>query len=201
MKNLILLIVFLVTNGIVQAQVVEWNDKDIDCMYHGYNNVVPLKFVDIAAEKVDLSVSGGELIQNDKGAYVWKSTTSVGTVETLTAKANGKVIGTFDLKFVRLPDPAIQTMPKNASVKNLVGLQCTLPGVKVKVPSYVQSYEIQIINGDDVTILKNKGSVLTPNNRKALKYASSKTQVNLTKVYVRCPGDKAGRRLGDVALQ
>jgi hypothetical protein len=69
------------------------------------------------------------------------------------------------------------------------------------MPTTVQSYEIYIVNGEDVTVLSNKGAVMTENNRKKLKYVNDKALVTITNIRGRCPGDKAARRLNDLQLQ
>jgi len=202
MKHLIILASVLVFNLSSNAQSVEWTNDLVDIMYGGYDNVLPLKFVDVDANKVKLDVTGGSVSQNSNGHYIWNSTNSVGKKETLTIKTDGKVIGEFSLKFVRFPDPTITLLPNaNTSVKNFRGIRGLFNGVKVNVPITVQSYEIQISIGDDVSVLKNKGGVLLEENRKQLRYIPAKAEVLITKVYARCPGDKAARRLGNIQLQ
>lgn len=202
MKNLMLLVISFGFNLTINAQTVEWTNNLVDCMYTGLDNVLPLKFVDVELDKLELSVSAGEIKKNEAGQYTWKSLTSTGTEQTLFIKAGGKLIGEYKMKFVRIPDPVVGLLPdSNATVKTMTGIKGILPGTKLNIPVTVQSYDIKITVGNDITTFQVKGSSLSKNQRTDLKNVKSDAQVLITNVIVRCPGDKAGRRIGDLRLQ
>lgn len=200
MKTLFALALILLFAVVSNGQSVVWTSDLVDVLYAGYNNTLPLKFVDVEAKDVKLSVTDGALTQNDKERFVWTSSRG-GHTETLTATYDGKTIGTFTMKFVRFPDPVVTTMTTNSAIKNFKGLKCIMPGVRLNIPTSIQSYEIHILNNGDLTVLKNRGGALTAQNKKQMRYINANAQVTAKRIIGRCPGDKAGRRLNDVQLQ
>ncbi len=195
-KLLIFTFIGIINSALTFAQSVEWGSDLVDCMYAGYNNVLPLKFVDVEEADVKVEVSNGDLSKNTNGKYVWTGVLA-GNFETVTCMYNNKVIGEFRMKFVRFPDPVVQVSPNNASPKTIKAVNCVAPpNVKSKLSAHTQSFDIRISIGDEIRLLHNKGSNLTAENKKALKYLQNTAQVEIINVKARCPGDKAARTLG-----
>lgn len=204
MKKYFIFFVFLSCNYFMKAQHVEWTSEAIDVLYFGYNNVLPLKFIDIDEEKVELSVTYGKISKSDNGSYIWYAdgSSNLGSIVQLIIIYDGKELAKFERPFKRIPNPTAVLLPHQlATPKTMTGIRGVFPGAKIKISIRVIGYQINIIDRGETFILKNKGGSLTDSNMAMLKSVSRKAEVLITKIRFKCPGDTVGRLVNEIQLQ
>lgn len=196
----LVILCWLASSIFVRAQSVSWTNSNQTEIYTGYANILPLKFEDIDKQFLAFEPSIGTVEINEDGQYVWK-VSKPGQTCVLVVKYKNKSITSFEKVSKRIPDPVIETMPRNATPSRFMGIRMVLPDVTIKLPMLVQSYDISINVGGDVSILTNKGGPLSDQNRKIMKRLPDSAIVNILNATGRCPGDKAARRLNAIQLQ
>ncbi|MCP4442008.1 MAG: hypothetical protein GY810_24125 [Aureispira sp.] len=183
------------------AQTANWTRGDIQFVYSNYENELFLEFDEVDTDELELIVSSGTISIKD-GKYAWKPA-NAGKIETLTVKANGKVINSFEFKVVRFSDPVISVVPvQKANNKTFKGLKAESTSDAYNIPVQVEAYVIEIKEkGREVVALYNNGAVIEPRHKKVLEKASEDAMILFTVVRARCPGDKVSRRLPNMRLQ
>jgi len=198
--NSILFLLTLLCSQISSGQSVEWISPLVDCMYKGYDNVLPLKFIDVKQEDVLVEVSAGTLNTDENGRYIWKDA-PIGGPHTISCTYKGETIGQFKLPFKRFPDPVITSVPKAATLNNISGIKASLPGVNIKIPIYVGDFEVHVTVNDELSVYPQKGTQFNAQLKNILKRLDSSASVRIENLRIKCPGDVATRNVGGIVLQ
>lgn len=176
-------------------------------LYIGVENPIAVVVAGIAGSSFKISMTGGALKKTSSTGYValvTKPGEAIITVKDLKTEKSFP----FKFRVKRIPNPFVKlgdnidgTMG-SGEFKAQPGLKAVLENFEYDGQCQVQSYNLTYTRKrQDAIVIKGKGGRFAGEVRKAVHKAKPGDQYAFTEVKVRCPGDKAGRRVNGLSFR
>jgi len=178
----------------------------MNVFYIGVDNPVSVAAAGVASGDVRVNVSGDARKKSGNNKNLVVEGTKQGNAK-VSVTANGKSLGSFDFRVKRIPDPIpLVGTSRGGSIrsndfKSQAGLYAKLENFDFEARCRIQGYTLVYQpKGADVVPSVNPGGPFNDASRRLVNRARPGDTFYIDNIKARCPGDQAGRPIGQMVF-
>lgn len=175
-------------------------------LYIGVDNPITIAAAGFASSTTQVSAVGVSLIKKSSSSYIVHAQKPGKAIIRVKNIKNGKIFP-FEFRVKRIPDPVVRLgtkidgQIKSSEFKTQLGLIALLENFDYDAKCNVQSYNLTYTRKrQDAISISGKGARFAGEVLNAVRQAKPGDQYSFTEMKVRCPGDKAGRRVNGLSF-
>lgn len=182
----------------------------MNVLYAGFDNPISVSAPNTSLSDVNISCTGASLRQTSAGHYVCRPA-AVGQNVTLTVSAKGQMVGKYEFRVRKLPDPAPYILIgtdrykggslAKASLIGSAGIHAAIDDGLLDIPFTVVSFRTVFYdNMGNAVPLASNGSQFSAQQKEQFRHLSRNRRFYITNVVCNGP-DGTTRNLGGQALE